>query len=386
MGAPHAKQRQALAEAKKTPPAKSSKAIVVAMGAVDNRLGGGRANARRRSTSARLPTIFDVASLAGVGKTTVSDAIQGRGRMAPETRARVLAAAEQLGYRVHVGARNLIKQRTEVIGVVVGDLFDPFCAELTAHLELLAAQRGFRMLLTTAGSDLAAEANAVTSLVEHRVAAIVVISFTGDQSALDAAGSHMPVICIGYEGPYGVSIGIDDRRGGRLGTEHLLELGHRRIGYVSNSGMPQKTDRDRRDSYRRVLRRAGVSPDSELIMRLPASDKQERFARLRKLLSRPDRPTAAFAVSDITAIELMSCAGELGLRVPEDLSVVGFDDIMVAGMPMIALTTVAQPMAELAQRGIDAAIALIEDPRADIAVQRAEPRLIVRSSTAPPRR
>ncbi|MGA8355200.1 MAG: LacI family DNA-binding transcriptional regulator [Solirubrobacteraceae bacterium] len=354
------------------------------MGTIENRLGEVGTNAQRRTTSSRLPTIFDVARLAGVGKTTVSDAIQGRGRMTPETRAHVLAVAEELGYRVHVGARNLIKQRTEVIGVVVGDLFDPFCAELTAHLELLAAQRGFGMLLTTAGSDLAAEANAVTSLVEHRVAAIVVVSFTGNQSALHAAGSHMPVICIGYEGPYGVSIGVDDRRGGRLGTEHLLQLGHRHIGYVSNSGMPQKTDRDRRDSYRRVLRRAGISPDPQLIMRLPAPDKQERFARLREMLSRPDRPTAVFAVSDITAIELMSCAGELGLRVPEDLSVVGFDDIMVASMPMIALTTVAQPMAELAQRGIDAAIALIEDPCADVAVQRAEPRLVVRGTTAAP--
>ena len=132
-------------------------------------------------------------------------------------RARVAVAAEELGYRTHVGARNLIRQRTEVIGVVVGDLFDPFCAELTAHIELLAAERGFRMLLTTAGPDLAAEASAITSLVEHRVAAIIVISFTGNQSVLDAAGTHMPVICIGYEGPYGVSIGVDDRLGGGWG-------------------------------------------------------------------------------------------------------------------------------------------------------------------------
>ena len=338
---------------------------------------------RGRSASTRLPTIFDVARLAGVGKTTVSDAIQGRGRMTDDTRARVLAAAEQLGYRAHVGARNLIMQRTEVIGVVVGDLFDPFCAELTAHIELLAAERGFRVLLATAGPDLAAEASAVTSLVEHRVAAIIVISFTGQQSALDAAGAHMPIICIGYQGPYGVSIGIDDRRGGRLGTDHLLGLGHKRIAYLSNSGVPLKTDRDRRDAYRRTLRRAGFAPDPTLVQRLPAGTDGERFALMRELLARRDRPTAVFAVSDITAVELMSCAQEMDLRVPEDLSVVGFDDIMLARMPMVGLTTVAQPMQELAQRGVDAAIDLIEDPESQPPAQRVEPRLIVRSSTAP---
>ncbi|MFZ2052042.1 MAG: LacI family DNA-binding transcriptional regulator [Solirubrobacteraceae bacterium] len=333
--------------------------------------------------AARLPTIFDVARLAGVGKTTVSDAMQSRGRMAPETRARVLAAAEQLGYRTHVGARNLIRQRTEVIGVVVGDLFDPFCAELTAHIELLAAERGFRVLLATAGPDLTAEASAITSLVEHRVAAIIVISFTGQQSVLDAAGTHMPVICIGYEGPYGVSIGIDDRLGGRLGASHLVDLGHRRVAYVSNSGVPLKTDRDRRDAYRRTLRGAGIAYDQRLALRLPAGAEDERYAQMRKLLEDPDRPSAVFAVSDITAIELMSCAQEMGLRVPEDLSVVGFDDIMLARMPMVGLTTVAQPMQELAQRGVDAAIGLIEDPDSDPPAQRVKPRLIVRKSTAP---
>jgi DNA-binding LacI/PurR family transcriptional regulator len=355
------------------------------MSSVDQRSGRGRRDlqAAGRAPGSRLPTIFDVARLAGVGKTTVSDAIQDRGRMAPETRARVLAAAEELGYRVHAGARNLIQQRTEVIGVVVGDLFDPFCAELTAHLEPLIAAHGFRMLLTTAGADLKAEGSAITSLVEHRVAAILVISFTGDQSVLDAVGSHMPVICIGYEGPYGVSIGIDDRLGGRLGTAHLLELGHRHIAYVSNSGVPLKTDRDRRNSYRRMLRRAGLSPERRWELRLPAESKSDRYAQMCELLREEDRPTAVFAVSDITAIELMACAEDLGLHVPRELSIVGFDDIMMASVPMIALTTVAQPIAELARRGVETAIALVEDPHTSLKPQRVEPQLILRSTTGP---
>lgn len=307
--------------------------------------------------------------------------------MTPDTRARVLAAAEQLGYRAHVGARSLIRQRTEVIGVVVGDLFDPYCAELTAHLEQHAAARGFRVLLATSGPDLKAEASAITSLVEHRVAAIITIAFTGEESVLNSVGSHTPLVCIGYDGPHRVSIGIDNRRGGKLGTAHLLGLGHRRIAYMTYGGVSPKTDRDRRDGYRRTLRNAGISLDPQLLLRLAAGNEheQERHARMLELLSRPEPPTAVFVVSDITAIELMSCASQLGLRIPEDLSVVGFDDIVIARLPMIALTTIAHPMEELARRGVDTAISLVEDPRSLPAAQRVEPRLIVRNTTGPPR-
>jgi DNA-binding LacI/PurR family transcriptional regulator len=343
-----------------------------------------RGKAAQRPPAPRLSTIQDVARLAGVGRTTASDAIQGRGRVAAETRDRVLAAVEQLGYRAHIGARDMRRQRTEIVGVVVGDLFDPFCAELTAHIEQLAAERGYRVLLATAGADLTAETRAITSLMEHRVAAVILISFTGDQSVRDTVGSHTPIVCIGYEGPHGVSIGIDDRRGGRLATEHLVALGHRRIAYVSSSGVPRKTDRDRRDAYRSVLRRAGISPDRRLVLRLGAGPEAERYARMRELLGQPDPPTAAFVVSDITAIELMSCASGMGLGVPEDVSVVGFDDIMLARVPMIALTTVAQPIGELARRGVDTAIALIEQPGTTTQVPRIEPELIVRGTTGPP--
>jgi DNA-binding LacI/PurR family transcriptional regulator len=340
--------------------------------------------ARRRPAPPRLPTIRDVARLAGVGKTTVSDALQGRGRVAPETRERILAAVEQLGYRANLGARDLTRQRTEVIGVVVGDFFDPFSAELTGRLERHAAANGFRVLLSTAGADLRHEASAIGSLLEYRVAALVLVAFTGDEQELLAIGAHTPVVCIGYEGPCGVSIGIDDKRGGDVATAHLVELGHARIAYVSAKVLPRQTDADRLAGYRRALRRGGLGSDRALVHRFGPGPEEARRAQMRALLTQPDRPTAVFAASDITAIELMSCADELGLRVPEDLSVVGFDDIALARVPMLALTTVAQPIAELAQRGVDAAIALIEDPAAAVQGPRIEPQLVVRGTTAPP--
>jgi DNA-binding LacI/PurR family transcriptional regulator len=326
-----------------------------------------------------------VARFAGLGKTTVADALQGRGRVSSQTRERVLAAAEQLGYHANVGARDLTRRRTEVIGVVTGDFFDPFIGELTGRLEQHAAARGFRVLLSTAGSDLREEKSAVTSLLEYRVAAIVLVAFTGDQQMLDTIGEHIPVVCLGYEGPCGVSVGIDERRGGDLATTHLIDLGHRWIAYLSAAMLPGQVDRDRRHGYRRALRRAGISPAQELVLRLPSVSEEERQELIGELLSQPQRPTAVFCASDITAIEVMSCANRLRLRVPGDLSIVGFDDIMLARTPMIALTTIAQPAAELAGRGIDAAVSLIEDPQAKLAPVRLEPRLVVRGTTAPPR-
>lgn len=341
------------------------------------------ADALRRK--ARLPTIRDVARSAGVGKTTAADALQGRGRIAPETRERVLAAAAALGYRAHLGARDLGRRRTEVIGIVAGDFFDPFVGELTGRLERQVAARGFRVLLSTAGSDLRDEDSAIASLLGHRVAAIVLVAFTGDSRALNQIDAHTPVVCIGCANRNRVSIRMDDRRGGELATAHLIGLGHRRIAYLSAALLPAQVDRDRLQGYRRALRRAGIEPAEDLLLRMPPVPEERRGALIRELLSNPEPPTAVFAASDITAIETMACASELGLRVPRDLSIVGFDDIMLARTPMIALTTIAQATGELAGHGIDATISLIEDPHAQPRSVRIEPQLIVRKTTAPPR-
>lgn len=337
------------------------------------------------SPTARMPTIRDVAHLAGVGKTTVSDALRGRGQIAPETRQRVLMAAEQLGYHTHLGARSLTRQQTEVIGIMVGDFFDPFIGELTGHLEQHAAACGFRVLLSTAGPDLRQEEAAIVSLLEHRVAAIVLVAFTGNQRVLDTIGTHIPVVYMGHEGSSGISIGVDERLGGDLAASHLIGLGHERIAYVSAAMLPRQVDRDRVGGYRRALRRSGITPARELVLQLGPASEDRRAQAIRDLLTGNGRPSAIFAASDITAIEVMSCAHKLKLRVPRDLSIVGYDDILLARTPMIALTTVAQPAAELAGRTIDAAVSLIEDAHAQVQTVRLQPRLVVRATTAPPR-
>lgn len=327
------------------------------------------------------PTIRDVARMAGVAKTTASDALQGRGRVSEVTRARVEAAAIALRYRPHAGARDLTLRRSEVVGLLVGDLFDPFNAELTGLLEQHAAASGYRVLLATAGSDLQEEETALSNLLEHRVAALILVAYTGDDVGLRAITEHTPVVSIGYSGSVGVSIRLDDVTGALLAVSHLLDLGHERIAYVRGTLIAPATDAARLSGYRAALRRAGIDED-RVVKVGPQSDPQ-RNAAVRELLSGPERPTAVFAPSDITAVEVMSCAMELGLRVPEDLSIVGFDDMQLSRLRMISLTTVAQPVAEMARLGIDAATRWLTTGEV---VQPAmiKPQLIVRGSTAPP--
>jgi LacI family transcriptional regulator len=228
------------------------------------------------------------------------------------------------------------------------------------------------------------EEAAVASLLEHRVAAVVLVAFTGDRRVLDTIGAHLPVVYVSYESPSGVSIGLDEKLGGDLATAHLISLGHRRIAYISAALLPDHVDRNRLHGYRRALRRATVSSTKDLVLRVGSASEEQRQEMMRRLLSQPQRPTAVFAASDIIAIELMSCAHELGLQVPRDLSIVGYDDIMLACTPMIALTTIAQPAAELARRAIEMAVVLVDDPGAQLRSELIEPRLIVRKTTAPP--
>ncbi len=330
-----------------------------------------------------LPTIRDVAKLAGVAKTTASDALTGKGRVSDQTRARVEDAAARLGYRPHAGARDLTRRRSEVVGLLVGDFSDPFNAELTGQLEQQAAANGFRVLLATAGPDLGGEELAISSLLEHRVAALILIAYTGDDQGLRSIGAHTHVVSIGYRGSAGTSIAIDDIGGARLAVEHLLDLGHTRIAYASGIMLTSGTDASRIAGYRAALRRSGIDPPEEFICRVgPRSDPQ-RLQAVHELLASPDRPTAFFAASDITAIELMSAGWELGLRVPDDLSLVGFDDMLLAGVPMISLTTIAQSATELARLGVEAVVDHLTPDRVPHSAL-VEPKLIVRGSTGPP--
>jgi LacI family transcriptional regulator, galactose operon repressor len=346
--------------------------------------------ASRPQQPPRAPTIIDVAHRAKVSKSTVSNVLQGKVRVDDATRERVLGAMSELGYRTNAGARSL-RQRSQVLGVVVGDLRNPFHAEMAALIEGHAAANRHSILLATTGGVADKETARVQTLLEHRVAAIIFVAFSGSAAVLETIPAGVPRIFVSFAARGGLSIAVDDRKGARLAVEHLLDLGHRRVGYVSTTleDEPQ-TDAARFAAFRRTMQSRGVPVDGGLVarrLRGGGADRPSVGDELAGLLSRRRRPTAIFAASDFSAVEVMEAADAVGLEIPSDLSVVGFDDIAIAGLARIGLTTVAQPMDDMARRavllGIEAASSVDEaGPKA----VRLPPRLVVRSSTGPVRR
>jgi DNA-binding LacI/PurR family transcriptional regulator len=218
------------------------------------------------------------------------------------------------------------------------------------------------MFCNTEG-DSESELAGVETLLQHRVAGMIFLAFSGDSRTMQEVLHHqVPVIFLSCYADWGDVVSVDDKRGGVIAANHLLEFGHRRIAFLSIPGLEDESDYARWDGYRQALEAAGI----RLHMRvswLPPADTATVDGVERPLLdvfSGPDRVTAVFASNDVAAIALQEFADRVDLRVPEDISIVGFDDVPMAGLARIGLTTVAQPRDELARLGIDAIADRIE--------------------------
>jgi LacI family transcriptional regulator len=273
-----------------------------------------------------------------------------------------------------------VRRRADVLGIVVGDFTNPFHAEMAALLEQEAASHDYTTLLATTGGDAEVEAHRVELFLEQSVAAILFVAFSGHPRALGNLPRDTPCVFVSFHTPLGPSVAVDERQGAALATSHLLNLGHKRIGYVSTTLAAEPlTDEMRHEGYAKTLAGAGVALDESLVLQVGSAEVE---SALQEYLTRPDAPTAIFAASDYTALSIMDCADQLGLPIPGRLSLVGFDNISMAGLRRISLTTVAQPFGELARVGVKTALAAIEGEQP--APRRLAPRLIVRGSTAAP--
>jgi LacI family transcriptional regulator len=336
----------------------------------------------------RQPTIFDVALQAGVSKSTVSNVVRGLPGVSEATRRRVQSAIFELGYRPNVLARQLVQQRTSTLGVVVGDIANPFFAEMAKSVERHAAALGYTTMFCNTEGDSESELAGVETLLEHRVAGIVFLRFSGRSHTMQQTlEHHVPVVFVSCTADWGDVVSVDDFRGGALATEHLIEIGHRRIAYLSIPEQEDQSDLARFKGYREAMLQAGLGPGTHIRWSPPGDrasiDRMD--LKLVDILSGLDRVTAVFAAYDGAAIALQEFADGVRLRVPEDLSIVGFDDVPMAGMGRIALTTIAQPRDELARLAIATISDRIEQrfngpPR----TQLVGVSLVTRRSTAPP--
>jgi LacI family transcriptional regulator len=325
-------------------------------------------------------TIRDIARAAGVSTSTVSRVLDERlppSRSAAAERVRKVAA--ELGYVRDPLASGLRRAGTNTVGVIVPRLTDTVMAMLYEEIAAAAAARGLFTVVATTKDQPDAERVAVESLVRRRVDGLV-LTTARTPAPVEPVPSSVPrVLALRTDGVGPASIG-DDRLGAHLATRHLIDLGHRRIGLVGGPAYASSAQ-DRREGYREALAEADIAFDESLVVGDSFSMEAGEDAG-RILLSADDRPTAIFAVNDNTAIGVMAAAHALGLRVPDDLSVVGYNDIPVVSRLPVPLSTVRVPFRQIAVGALDLLLSASDHdtPRTLVAA----PTLIPRRSTTPP--
>lgn len=333
-------------------------------------------------------TGYDVARAAGVSQSTVSRALRGDVRVVPRTREHVLRVARDLGYVVNLSARSLITRRTATIAIVSGDLRNPTYPVLVQELQEQFHAREHRVLLLSDHDEESGRFEAdLDGLRGGLVDGIVYISARTDASAVaDLLDVGLPLVVLNrdVDGELGGRVDrvtSDNVEGGRLLARHLHERGARRIAVVAG---PQDNPslRRRAAGFAEELARLGTPLDPALQRRGTVTPAFGLSAALELLDVPADRrPDAVFGETDYIALGVLDAAGRLGLRVPQDLQVVGYNDLDWAGWSMIDLTTVRQPLAEMARAAADALFARMADPGAARVVREFGVDLVARGST-----
>ncbi|MFJ7016990.1 LacI family DNA-binding transcriptional regulator [Streptomyces sp. NPDC101117] len=330
----------------------------------------------------RQPTIRDVADRAGVSKSLVSLVLRGSEQVRPEKREAVLRAVRELGYRPNAAARSLSEQRTRTVGVLLNDLRNPWFVELLDGLNSLLHDNGLHMLLADARLNRRTGQDPAGPLLDLRVDGLVVVGTLPDPAALAEAAERLPVVVAGAReaAPAGVDVvANDDERGARLVTEHLIGLGHRRIAHIAGYGAVGEL---RRRSFEAVMREHGLA--DEAVVESGDMTEEGGYRATVRLLSGARRPTAVFAVNDICAIGALSAAEESGLRVPRDLSVVGYDNTSIARLRHVWLTTVDNAGYEVGRRAARCLLDRFAGTGGAGGVQLAGPALEIRGTTGRP--
>ena len=330
------------------------------------------------SERSRSVTMEDVAARAGVSRALVSIVFRNAPGASEATRARVMRAAEELSYRPDQRARLLGSKRSRTIGVVFG-LRHEFHGELVEQLYRAAEGSGYELALGAVAPS-RTEQRAVAGLVDYRVEALVLLGSTLRAAEIERLAADVPVVVVAraLRRPPVDVVRTDDGAGARRAVEHLVGLGHRRIVHVDGHDAPGAAQR--RSGYRAAMKAAGPEP---LLLRggLTEADGEPAAAELLRL---DPAATAVTAFNDHCAAGLIAGLRSAGVRVPEDLSVVGFDDSHVAGLGTIALTTVAQDGAALARLALERAAALADGTAGEPRETVVPPHLVVRRTAAAP--
>ncbi|MFJ6699382.1 LacI family DNA-binding transcriptional regulator [Streptomyces sp. NPDC091272] len=330
----------------------------------------------------------DVAERAGVSIKTASNVVRGQGRVGDHTRERVLRAVAELGYQPNTSARHLRTGRSGIIAFAVPDLTAPYFAELAAQVITAAKKRGRTVLIEDTRGDPAEELRIACGLSDPLIDGVLLSPLGLDQAALAARERHIPLVLLGeqsYELPVDHVL-IDNAAAARRATEHLLSLGRRRIAAVGRPAGPVYATTDQRMyGYLTALHDAGVPHDPRLVPDTPAFSRPAGAAAVRTLLALDAPPDALFCFNDQLAAGALRAAHEHGLKIPDDLAVVGFDDVEEARFSVPSLTTIAPDKKGIAELALDALLRGIDaDGQGPSPVLHfADFELMVRESTRP---
>ncbi len=335
-------------------------------------------------------TIKDIAKRAGVSHSTVSRALHGSPLISSETAERIRRISAEMGYFPSAAARSLKTNRSRALGVIVSNIDDPFFSEILQGVEEIARVRGYSMFIAASMRDPERERAIVQDMRERRVDGVIICSAsfnTVQQRKLLEYG--IPIVVVNNQAAedYRYSIYHDDVEGSRQVTRYLIELGHKKIAYMGNS-LSGRTTMDRLTGFRQEMEAAGLLIPDEYIYEVPGGSPEDGLAALDHFLDLPDPPSSLFCFNDMMAIGALKGLHKAGIRVPKDISVVGFDNIVFSAYTNPPLTTLDQPKRFIGEEAARLILTIL-DPGAggevpNQEIHKLQGKLLVRQSTAPP--
>ena len=331
------------------------------------------------------PTIREVADAAGVSRSTASRALSGNGYAAPEVRERVRAVAKELGYVVDVTARSLKQRTSRSVGVLVSDLRNVFYAELASGIGQEARTHGRTLVLVDLRGEGADELEAAETLVASRVSGVIATPVSRELSAfLGRIGVPLIEVDRRFDADHTDAVVVDNRAAARDTTSRLLAAGHERIALLIDE-TEWTTGDERQRGYLDALAAKKVRVDDSLIVQA-GWDAEEAMAAAKRILSRPDRPTAVFAANNVLTEGTWRAAASLGLSIPGDVSIAGFDDAPWMTMVEPGVSTRFQDAGALGATALRALLERLESPSAPVRTMVMPTRFVDRGSIAPPTR
>jgi DNA-binding LacI/PurR family transcriptional regulator len=338
-----------------------------------------------------VPTsIKDIAKEAGVSHTTVSRALRGSSLISEETTKRIQATAHKLGYLPSAAARSLKTNRSEALGVIVTNIDDPYFSEILQGIEEVAQGNDYSLFMAASQHDREREAIVVQAMQQHRVDGVIICSTTfSDEQSQHFSKYGIPIVVINNQAAedYRYSIYHDDVDGSRQLTRHLIELGHRRLAYLGNSNSG-RTTQDRLAGFHQEMDSAGLVVPKNNIYEIPGSEPDKSVLAVDYFLGLPNRPTGIVCFNDMMAIGMLKSLQERGVRVPQEISITGFDNIVFSNYTNPPLTTFDQPKRFIGQKAAELILSLLDSAAKNLVpeqkIQVLRGKLLVRESTAPP--